>query len=224
MKRTLALVLVLLLVGCGEILSPSRTPRYLSDLAGDVFRWPSDRLPVRYFADPRGMMPELVSRSLRVWEDQFLYGEFKATLVADSSGADVIVLWQDSVPPDVPPDTTGAVAACDGLTQYVIDSTAAVPGPALPGPMSGVEPSLTMTEPIRVHLRVRPGFTEAQVAACMPRVATHELGHTLGILTHSPANTDLMWGTPTTDTPTTRDRNTAQVLYHTAPTIAPPPR
>ena len=222
MKR--AIPLVLLLVGCSDILTPSRTPRYLSDLAGDVFRWPSDRLPVRYYADTRGMMPELVSRSVQIWEAQFLYGEFKATLVADSSSADVLVLWQDSVPPDVPPDTAGAVGACDGLTQYIIDSTAALPPRSGTGTMSGIEPPLTMTAPIRVHLRVRPGFTGGQVAACMPRVAAHEMGHTIGILTHSPATTDLMWGTPTTDTPTTRDRNTAQVLYHTAPTIAPPPR
>ena len=220
MKR--ALVLVLLLVGCSEILSPSRTPRYLSDLAGDTFRWPSDRLPVRYFADPRGTMPELVNRSLQVWEAQFLYGEFTATLVTDSSAADVIVVWQDSVPPDVPPDTAGAAGACDGFTHYVIDTTVASSGTK--SPTAGVEPPLTMTEPFHVYLRVRPGFTEAQVAACMPRVAAHEMGHTIGILTHSPANTDLMWGTPTTDTPTNRDRNTAQVLYHTAPTIAPPPR
>ena len=222
MKR--ALPLLLLVLGCSEILTPSRTPRYLSDLAGEVFRWPADRLPVRYFADTRGTMAELVSTSLQVWERQFLYGEFKATLVADSSSADVIVIWEDSIPPDVPPDTAGALGACDGLTQYVVDSTAALSGSNFPGPMAGGEPPLTMTEPIRVQLRVRLGYTEAQVAACMPRVAAHELGHTLGILTHSPATTDLMYGTPPTAIPTNRDRNTAQVLYHTTPTISPPPR
>ena len=220
MKR--ALVLALLLIGCSDILTPSRTPRYLSDLAGEVFRWPSDRLPVRYFADTRGTMPELVSAGLQAWEQQFLYGEFKATLVTDSSQADVIVVWEDSVPPDVPPDTVGAAGACDGFTRYIIDTTTTASGTN--SPTAGVEPPLTMTEPFHVYLRVRPGFTEAQVAACMPRVTAHELGHTIGILTHSPANTDLMWGTPTTQTPTNRDRNTAQVLYHTAPTIAPPPR
>ena len=204
MKRTLPLLLLAL--GCSEILVPSRTPRYLSDLAGEVFRWPSDRLPVRYFADTRGNMPDLVRTSLQVWEAQFLYGEFKGTVVGDSSAADVIVIWQDSIPPNVPPDTAGALGACDGVTSFVIDSTGA------------------MTEPIRVQLRVRPGYTEPQVAACMERVAAHELGHTLGILTHSPATTDLMFGTPATASPTNRDRNTAQVLYHTTATIAPPPR
>jgi len=203
-KRALPVLLVAL--GCSEILTPSRTPRYLSDLAGEVFRWPSDRLPVRYFADTRGMMPELVRTSLEVWEAQFLYGEFKGATVTDSTAADVIVIWQDSIPPNVPPDTAGALGACDGVTSFVIDSTGA------------------MTEPIRVQLRVRLGFTEPQVAACMERVAAHELGHTLGILTHSPATTDLMYGTPATKTPTNRDRNTAQVLYHTTPTITPPPR
>ena len=204
MKRALPVLLIAL--GCSEILTPSRTPRYLSDLGGEVFRWPSDRLPVRYFADTRGMMPALVRTSLEVWEAQFLYGEFKGAMVPDSSAVDVIVIWQDSIPPDVPPDTAGALGACDGVTSFVIDSTGA------------------MTEPIRVQLRVRPGYTESQVAACMRRVAAHELGHTLGILTHSPATTDLMYGTPATDTPTNRDRNTAQVLYHTTSTIAPPPR
>jgi predicted Zn-dependent protease len=223
MKR--ALPLALLVLGCSEILAPGRTPRYVaSDLAGDIFRWPSDRLPVRYFADTRGMMRDLVSTGLQMWERQFLYGEFKATLVTDSSSADVIVIWQDSIPPDVPPDTAGALTACDGVTQFVVDSTAAMSPSDTAGTNAGVPPPLTMTEPIRVHLRVRLGFTEAQVAACMPRVAAHELGHTLGILTHSPATTDLMFGVPPTATPTNRDRNTVQVLYHTTPTIGPPPR
>lgn len=201
-----ALCIVALGLGCGDILTPSRTPRYLSDLAGEVFHWPADRLPVRYFADTRGTMPALVRTGLRDWEAQFLYGEFSGVLVADSTAADVIVTWQDSVPPDVPADTAGALGACDGVTSFVIDNANA------------------MTEPIRVQLRVRLGYTLSQIAACMPRAAAHELGHTLGILTHSPATTDLMYGTPATATPTNRDRNTAQVLYHTTSTIAPPPR
>lgn len=199
-------VIVVLALGCGDILTPSRTPRYLADLGGETFHWPSDRLPVRYFADTRGTMPGLVRTSLRDWEAQFLYGEFKGVLVPDSANADVIIAWQDSVPPDVPPDTAGALGACDGVTTYVIDSTNAI------------------TEPLHVVLRVRLGFTPAQVAACMARIAAHELGHTLGILTHSPATTDLMYGTPATATPTNRDRNAVQVLYHTTSTIEPPPR
>lgn len=206
MRLLLPVLLLAILVSCEDLGAPNRTPRYLSDLAGETFHWPPDRLPVRYFADTRGTMPALVRQGLSTWEQQFLYGEFTAVLVSDSNNADVIMTWQDSVPPDVPPDTAGALSACDGVTSYLIDSTQAI------------------TEPLHVQLRVRLGFTTAQVAACTHRVATHELGHSLGILTHSPAAADLMFGTPATDTPTLRDRNTAQVLYHTPATLTPPPR
>ncbi|HEV8305619.1 MAG TPA: hypothetical protein VGQ25_11690 [Gemmatimonadales bacterium] len=192
-------------LACGDLTPPGRTPRYTFDQAGAVFRWPVERLPVRYFADTAGAMAALVQEGLRAWERQFLYGEFRGVLVADSGSADVIVRWADSVPPDVPPDTAGAVGACGGITSFLVDSTN------------------TMTGPMRVEVSVSTGYTLAQVAACLPRVATHEVGHTLGILTHSPAVTDLMFGSPRVQTPTGRDRATVEVLYHTTPTIGPPP-
>jgi hypothetical protein len=199
------LILSLLLLGCSDVVSPSRTPRYFFDSAGDVFHWPADRLPVRYWVDPRGGLPARAARGLAVWQEQFLYGEFTATTVSDSSVADVLVSWQDSVPPDVAPDTAGAVGACDGVTTYLIDSTKAI------------------TAPLHVHISVNLGFTQAQVAACVRRVVDHELGHSLGILSHSSDPSDLMYVTPGTEIPTARDRNTAQVLYHTTPTLKPPP-
>jgi hypothetical protein len=209
MKRdrlTVVLATVASVLGCREIVTPVRAPRYVFDIGGEVFHWPTDRLPVRYFADPRGTMASLVREGLLTWEAQFLYREFRGVLVTDSTAADVIVRWQDSVPPNVPPDTAGALGACDGVTTYQIDT------------------ANVMEEPIRVALLLRPGFTPAQIAACLHRVAAHEVGHTLGILTHSPAPTDLMYDTPGTQTPTHRDRNTVQVLYHTTSTIEPPLR
>ena len=206
--RVLLPVLVLT-IGCGDILIPERAPRYPADhpaLPGEIFRWPADRMPVRYFADTRGHMQSLVTRGLGVWEQQFLYGEFHGQLVSDSTAADVIVAWEDSVPPNVPPDTAGAVGACTGVTTILIDSTN------------------TITEALRVVVGVAPGFTTAQVAACLPRVTAHELGHTLGLLRHSSGPDDLMSGPPHVDVPTARDRRTVEVLYHTTSTIAPPPR
>ena len=206
MNPRVALAIAVLTAGCSDIIPPSRTPRYLADAAGDTFHWPPDRIPVRYFVDPRGALPRLVHNGLSAWQDQFLYGEFSAVVVADSTAADVIMRWQDSVPADVPHDTAEALGACDGVTTYFLDSTK------------------TMTGPEHVSLRVRLGYTLPQIAECFRRVVTHELGHSLGILSHSPATTDLMYGTPAIERPTERDRNTAQVLYHTPPTIFPPPR
>ena len=155
---------------------------------------------------PGGALRALVGAGLETWRAQFLYGEFRGDLVTDSLAADVIVVWADSVPPDVAPDTTGATGACGGLTSFTVDS------------------SNTMEGPVHVEVRVNPGFTLAQVAACLPRVTRHELGHALGILTHSPDPADLMDGTPSTSEPSAADRATVEVLYHTPPTIAPPRR
>jgi hypothetical protein len=200
---------------CREPLIPDRSGYYSfadtlpkgTDSAVSIFSWPSGRLPVRYWADPRGNMAFLVQRGIGVWEEQFLYGEFRGTLVADSGAADVIVRWADSVPPDVPPDTSHEFA-CGGVTVYDTDSA----GTALSGP-------------IHMELSVNrfTSYTAAQVQACMRRVAIHELGHTLGMLRHSPNSADIMHASPTADLPSSVDRYTVEVLYHTSPTVAPPP-
>jgi predicted Zn-dependent protease len=207
-KQRLALG-VLLLVACSDPTVPARTSTYGFDFAGDVFHWTQSRLPVRYYADTRGNMRDLVEHAIGSWENQVLYGEFTGELVADSTSADVIVTWFDSIPPDVPPDTGPPVFACDGVTRLQLDSA----GTAL-------------SEPIRTQIRITTAqaYTPAQVSACLRRVTIHELGHTLGLLQESPAQADIMYSTVQVSAPSGRDRQTVQVLYHTPPTIAPPPR
>ena len=211
------LVLGLALVACTDPTIPDRAGIYSfadtviigPDTTYYLFRWPANRLPVRFWADPRGNMRFLVERGVRAWEDQFLYGEFRGTLVSDSSSADVIVLWTDSVPPDVPPDPGTPVTACGGVTIYDYDST--------------------LTGPVHVSLTVftgGPPATAGQVQACMRRVATHELGHALGLGfpsgRHSAFDEDIMYGAPLVDYPSRFDRRSVETLYHSAPTIGPP--
>jgi predicted Zn-dependent protease len=173
-----------------------------------VFHWPASRLPVRFYADPRGAMPVLVSLGIAAWQAQFLYGEFRGVQVTDSSRADVIVQWEPSVPADVAPDPGPPVPACDGATTnpaaVFVDSSANV-----------------------LHVTLSPlgsAFTDAQVAACLRRVVIHELGHALGLLKHSPLAFDIMNQTPTVALPSSTDRNTVELLYHTTPTVVPPAR
>jgi predicted Zn-dependent protease len=172
-----------------------------------VFHWPAAALPVRFYADPRGAMPALASSAVATWEAQFLYGEFRGVLVSDSSQADVIVQWSGSVPPDVPPDPGPPVIACGGQTVYPSWAMGSSPGRAL-----------------HVTLGALTGYSQAQVAACLKRVAIHELGHAIGLLKHSPSPLDIMNQTPTAAAPSRVDRTTVDVLYHTAATVAPPPQ
>jgi predicted Zn-dependent protease len=207
-KRAL-LIGTALVVACSEPTIPDRTAWYGFDNAGDVFRWPRNRLPVRYYADTRGNLSANVTRGLAAWETQLLYGEFTAEMVSDSNVADVIVTWFDSIPPDAPPDPGPPVFACDGVTTLLLDA-----------------PGTSLTDPIRTQIRITTAqsYTLEQVAACVRRVIVHELGHTMGLLQESPAPEDVMYSAVQVAVPSGRDRQTLQVLYHTAPTIAPAPR
>ena len=206
-------------LGCAEPTIPDRAGTYSfadtsfsflpPDTIIDVFRWPASRLPVRFWADPRGNMGVLVTRAAGAWEGQLLYSEFQGSVVSDSLDADVIVQWQDSVPPDVPPDTTPAPTSCGGFTSFDYDST----GSALAGP-------------VHVSLNVLVGGAPASaghVQDCMRRTVIHEVGHALGLLRHSPSATDIMYPQPLVSFPSRADRWTIETLYHTRPTIAPPP-
>jgi len=207
----------LALAACKDPAIPDRAGAYAfadtsiigPDTSVTLFRWPESRLPVRFWADPRSNMRFLVERAIGVWQDQLLYGELRGVVVSDSGGADVIVQWTDSVPPDVPPDTTSGPNACGGVTTFEYDST----GFALAGP-------------VHVSLTVLTGSpaSAGQVQACMRRVAIHELGHSLGLLRHSSFDEDIMFGSPIVDYPSRFDRRSVEALYHSQPTVQPPPQ
>lgn len=210
--RSRVLVAMALAAGaCVEPLLPTRPNTYAFDYFGEIFRWPANRLPVRYYADPRGALRSYVSQAVQTWQEQLLYGEFSGEIVNDSTQADVIVLWTDSVPPDVPPDQGPPVKACGGVTNFSTDT-------------SGVR----LDGPLHTQLTVLVGtvFSPSQVAACMQRTTLHEIGHTLGLLQEAPYpdTLDIMYATPFVQAPSDADRWTVQKLYHTSPNITPAAR
>lgn len=205
------------LLSCSDIAGPSRniayewrkivsTPTGLDTLS---FHWPQSRLPVRIWAADTLDLPAHVRLGIDEWEAAFLYGEFRAVVVSDSSVADVIV--------------TSGIAPKGGFSVTRLESFMA---PECQG-ATDVELAASGTEilpPIRVY--VDPRFTPDSpgVAACMALTTTHELGHALGIFAHSTNPQDLMYADPVVTTLSPRDRATAELAYHTEPTLTIAPR
>ena len=64
-------------------------------------------------------------------------------------------------------------------------------------------------------------FADVDVVNCLERLTIHELGHTLGIFSHSSNELDLMFPAPQVRLPSDGDRQTVEILYHTPRTIGP---
>lgn len=212
MPRRVSLLLALALAagGCDAATAPRRDATYAFDLqaSGLVFHWPTSRLPVRYWVDPgAGPVARYTEMGLRTWESQFLYGEFTGVSESDSSRADVLISVTGATPPDVPLTDAPPVGACEGRTDFALLPTVD-----------------TLVGPFRVFLRWDQNFSDTDVANCLLRLTTHEIGHTLGLLAESPGPTDLMNTQPRVAVPSPVDRATVVTLYHTTPSIGPPVR
>ena len=174
-----------------------------------VFHWPADRMPVRFYAEPTGDLRTNVLTGLTTWVNGFRCQEASFQPVYDSAAADVIVRQVAVLPPVASRAFTLAadsVGACGGRTDGFFDST------------------LTLTGPIRSYIVPITLGDSVALAGCYRMVTAHEIGHALGILSHSVDPADLMYTTPRRSSLSPNDRYTLQSLYHRTPTIRPAPR
>jgi predicted Zn-dependent protease len=164
---------------------------------------------VRIWAEDTLNLPSHVQQSISQWETAFLYGELRAVVVSDSSVADVIV--------------TSGIAPKGGFSITRLESFMA---PECQG-ATDIELAANGQEilpPIRAYLDPRFDPSSPGVDACMALTTTHELGHSLGIFAHSPNSEDMMFADPAVAALSPRDRATAELAYHTEPTLTVAPR
>ncbi len=201
-------------LACGDIASPRRADIYewrleVAATSGEgldtvSFHWPAERLPVRIWVEQTDPLPADVAHAITVWRGEFLYGEYDATVVSDSSAADVIVTT--GIQPDIGVSAVRLHSAlapqCAGATDINLS-----------------DDNTQLLLPIRIHIDPTSAPATPGLDECLALTITHELGHSLGIFRHSPNSSDLMYFNPSVPVPSERDRNTAEVIYHVPSTV-----
>jgi hypothetical protein len=216
LANALPIITTLIAVGsglsCADIASPTRSNAYEWRLINPTgpgtadtlsFHWPGSRLPVKIWAQDTLNLPVHAKNGIDQWKAVFLYGEFDAVMVSDSNVADVMVTAGTAVKGGFAVTRLESMLApqCEGGTDF-----------DLPVGSREIRP------PVRIFINVRLA-SDPGVEQCLALTTTHELGHSIGIFAHSPVATDLMYADPTVPGPSERDRATAELAYHTQPTL-----
>lgn len=213
------LLLAASLAACDAPTIAPRTDLYdvtSSGFADVIVRWPvSSTIRVHAVDDDAasGLLPSALARGASGWNAAILFGEYRLVAVEEPGEADVLLAWSDAT---LPIDTSDCSPQLGGtaVTTFCLDDagTGLAAYPLLPG----VEPGPgTVRMVVLISAGLRQNTTRVR------RIVAHELGHVLGILTHSSRASDLMFADPQTEVPARRDRAAVQVLYHTPADIVP---
>jgi Predicted Zn-dependent protease len=214
--RWIALGLVVGAAACSDIASPLRDDFYEwrlivpkpsgTGVDSLTFHWPRERVPVRIWVENAANLPANVPKAIAAWRAAFLYGEFDATVVPDSSAADVLV-------------RAGAAPGTQFSRVRVHSALAPECTGATDLDLSDDHTQLRL--PIRVYIDPLFDPNTPNLDQCLALTTTHELGHALGIWRHSNLATDLMFADPVVPAPSKRDLATVELIYHLHANVQP---
>lgn len=200
--------------GCGDSSGPARVAPYDWQLLLPydsigfrvdtlTFHWPAASVPVQLWVEDQGGLPGYFAAAITQWREAFPGGAWNATITADSAAADIIVRYLPAASAPRSALLAARRQSCEGAT--AVDT-------------AGTRFELRL--PMRVY--VYPSILGApDLNQCLAIASAHELGHSLGILQHSPDPADLMYPTPTATAPSDRDLATARAAYQAPADMVP---
>lgn len=200
---------------------PTAQPNGETATAARILRWPHGAaIRVAVLDDefiPEPLLADVLEVGADAWHRAVLYGEFTITPASGPETADVLLRWAGTpLPVEIPaPVCAPELENVGVMTRCNVDENPARLDPyPLEGSAADDSGSVRMIITISRALADEPDH--------LRKVVTHELGHAIGIMRHSPCSGDLMYaGTIETAVPSPADRATVQVLYHAVPDIRP---
>lgn len=172
-----------------------------------TFHWDRGTVVPVYLGDElpgAGDLRQAFQRAVRAWRSAAVFGEVRLREATDLGEARAVLRWHDAA------GVLSTPMTCLGPVTGAASTLGCLNGPrdALrTWPRRDGEPS-------QVIYRVIIRRTDDQ--ELLDRLVIHEMGHVLGILSHSPDPSDIMWAGPDLPpVPTARDRSTLRSLYMT---------
>ena len=221
--RGLVVAAALAAAGCDAPTVPEGTPSYdprFRSATGALllYHWPLGKT-IDIYVDPRGAprgldLAAAVRPAGAMWRSHVFYREFDVRLVGDPAAADVLFRF-DTAPSLVLFEcpSTLALAGPAGVTAACPDESRGVflPFLFLDGTSSRAKFEVAINgDPQRMSTM---GFLQAIVG--------HEMGHVLGIGSHSPNPLDLMASSPQVGSPGSGDAHTLRYLLHRPADLKP---
>ncbi|MBC7789099.1 MAG: hypothetical protein H7Z74_04050 [Anaerolineae bacterium] len=211
-----ALVLVLC-ASCELPTVPSESPAYEPSLFVDfqtrlIYHWPLGRTISIYTGIAGGSADDdlraAILSAAAGWNRAVYYREFDIRLVNSPLDADVI-FHLDVAPPIVDTNSCeGILLGAGGVTYFCVDegltAILSLPLAGSSSAQSRVKFDVTISsDPLQVPTRER-----------FFGIVAHEMGHVLGIASHSSDSADLMFTAPSISQPSARDARTLRWLLH----------
>lgn len=208
-RTVLAAAAMMSVLGCDAPTVPRETFAYdpTQLTGGKLYHWALGTT-IAVYVDPGGQsasreLTAAVRAAAAVWERAVYYREFRLRLVDVPGDADVIVHVAATPALITPPTGCPSSGSAAGVTYFCVDGADRfVVLPFVSGSAS------------RVRMDVRVDPSRLLAGQTLEALVAHEIGHVLGIGSHSPDVADLMFVAPRVAAPSAADARTLRVLLH----------